>query len=212
MDTKTIGFPWQEPLPEKVLKIFEAVEQFAKEGRDVTTLKVSEISAKAGIGKGTTYEYFESREEMISKAVLFSISKNIKVALEILNSKDDFKTVFYKICDYIWNSWVDDSVKKQILEFLTNYGGSAGGRENVKLYHGEQVPECLEVISDALDKYIGRGIDEGILKHGGIKYAREIFCSQIFQYMFILESKPEKSEKQAIEDFVYEGLTILLNR
>ena len=59
-----------ENLPEKVLKLYEAVIQFAKEGAVITNLTVSEISSKAGIGKGTTYEYFESKEELISRAIL----------------------------------------------------------------------------------------------------------------------------------------------
>ena len=34
-----------EKIPEKVLSIYNAVEELAEEGKDVTTLKVSDIAA-----------------------------------------------------------------------------------------------------------------------------------------------------------------------
>ena len=49
-----------ENLPEKEAKIYIAVGELIKEGRDINDMKVSEISNRAGIGKGTTYEYFQS--------------------------------------------------------------------------------------------------------------------------------------------------------
>ena len=48
-------------IPEKVLLIYQAVPQMLKEGADINTLKVSEITERAGIGKGTAYEYFSSK-------------------------------------------------------------------------------------------------------------------------------------------------------
>ena len=57
-----------ENLPEKEVRIYIAVADLIKEGKNINDLKVSEISNRAGIGKGTTYEYFQSKEEMIFKA------------------------------------------------------------------------------------------------------------------------------------------------
>ena len=57
---------------DKVTAIYKAVQELVEEGADFRTLRVSDVSAKAGIGKGTTYEYFSSKEEMIVKAVSYS--------------------------------------------------------------------------------------------------------------------------------------------
>ena len=42
--------------------------ELVNEGQDLTKLKVGDITAKAGIGKGTAYEYFSSKEEIVEKA------------------------------------------------------------------------------------------------------------------------------------------------
>lgn len=66
------------PASEKVERLYEAVRTLLEEGRDINTLTVSEITEKAGIGKGTAYEYFKSKEEMIAKAVLYGRDRDIR--------------------------------------------------------------------------------------------------------------------------------------
>ncbi|MDD3369533.1 MAG: helix-turn-helix domain containing protein [Lachnospiraceae bacterium] len=58
-------------LPEKVQALFHAVVMLLGEGRNVQTLTVSEITTKAGIGKGTAYEYFSNKEEIIASAICY---------------------------------------------------------------------------------------------------------------------------------------------
>ena len=49
-------------LPEKVRLLYEAVLAMVTNGWDINRMKVSDITAQAGIGKGTAYEYFSSKE------------------------------------------------------------------------------------------------------------------------------------------------------
>ena len=50
----------------KVLALYEAVLKLLDEGADINTLKVSDMTERAGIGKGTAYDYFKSKEEIIA--------------------------------------------------------------------------------------------------------------------------------------------------
>ena len=43
------------------------------EGADINNLTVSEITARAGIGKGTAYEYFSSKEDILAQAFYFAM-------------------------------------------------------------------------------------------------------------------------------------------
>lgn len=61
-----------EYLP-KVKAIYRAVFELFEEGADLNSLTVSEITKKAGIGKGTAYEYFSDKEEMIAKAIFYNV-------------------------------------------------------------------------------------------------------------------------------------------
>lgn len=51
----------QDP-PRKVVLMYQAVVDMVNEGVDVNNMKVADITARAGIGKGTAYEYFSTKE------------------------------------------------------------------------------------------------------------------------------------------------------
>ena len=114
-DYKMDGFDYMtyinhmENLPDKEKKLYYSVSEFIREGRDIATLKVSEISSRAGIGKGTTYGYFESKEELITKAVHYLLYEKVKTVLTITTQEDNFKNKFYKILDYIWDNKLDNT-------------------------------------------------------------------------------------------------------
>lgn len=61
----------REYLP-KEKAIYQAVIELFEEGADINNLTVAEITARAGIGKGTAYEYFSGKEEMIAKAFFYN--------------------------------------------------------------------------------------------------------------------------------------------
>lgn len=57
----------------KVKAIYQAVFELFEKGADLNNLTVSEITKKAGIGKGTAYEYFSDKEEMIARAIFYNV-------------------------------------------------------------------------------------------------------------------------------------------
>ncbi len=61
----------REYLP-KEKAIYQAVLALFEEGADINSLTVAEITGRAGIGKGTAYEYFSGKEEMIAKAFFYN--------------------------------------------------------------------------------------------------------------------------------------------
>ncbi len=59
-------------LPPKVEAIYQAVNTLFAQGADLNNLTVSRITTKAGIGKGTAYEYFPNKEDMIAGALYYA--------------------------------------------------------------------------------------------------------------------------------------------
>lgn len=55
---------------EKEIAMYEAVLTLLGEGASIEKIKVSDITKKAGIGKGTAYEYFDSKEEIFAGAFI----------------------------------------------------------------------------------------------------------------------------------------------
>lgn len=60
-------------VPPKVRQIYSAVIRLFEEGADVGKIRVSAITDMAGIGKGTAYEYFDTKEEMVACALVYQV-------------------------------------------------------------------------------------------------------------------------------------------
>ncbi|MCM1145944.1 MAG: TetR/AcrR family transcriptional regulator [Clostridium sp.] len=85
-----------EYLP-KEKAIYQAVVELFEEGADLNSLTVSEITKRAGIGKGTAYEYFSDKEEMIAKALFY----NTKIFCTNLYKGMMEKESFYTKIDFL---------------------------------------------------------------------------------------------------------------
>ncbi|MGN0169798.1 MAG: TetR/AcrR family transcriptional regulator [Lachnospiraceae bacterium] len=57
--------------PPKVRQMFQACSELIEEGMPIHSIKVVDITSRAGIGKGTAYEYFRNKEELIGEAQLY---------------------------------------------------------------------------------------------------------------------------------------------
>lgn len=89
MPGKITGFERQEELPEKVLLLYRAVGELIEEGADVSKTCVLAITKRAGIGKGTAYDYFETKEDMIACALVFYAKRAAeKISSALLKQKD----------------------------------------------------------------------------------------------------------------------------
>ncbi|MDR2044460.1 MAG: TetR/AcrR family transcriptional regulator [Clostridium sp.] len=87
---KISGAEREEDLPEKVLLMYRAVMELLAEGADMNTIKVSAVTERAGIGKGTAYDYFDSKEEIIASAIAFQVKKITEEIFHGLKELDCF--------------------------------------------------------------------------------------------------------------------------
>lgn len=202
-----------EKIPEKVLMIYNAVEKLAEEGNDVTTLKVSDIAARAGIGKGTVYEYFESREEVIYQAVFYNISKSIETILYIFSENCGFKERFCKMLEYIWSKRLDENATRSVFEVLRGIQNPDNILYGLRFDKAKEMSiQCFDAIEKALIGYLEEGHEEGVFTENNMKYAKNALCSQVIQFIFFLQDNPEEGDKDKIVKYVYDGLVLLLNR
>lgn len=93
---KITGFEPKEQIPAKVQQLYRGVIELILEGVDIRTLKVSDITQKAGIGKGTAYDYFDTREEIIVSAILHvMICIQEEVEAELVRRRSFFDQMAY---------------------------------------------------------------------------------------------------------------------
>lgn len=90
----------------KEVALYESVLSLIDEGAAIGNLKISQIAQRAGIGKGTTYEYFKSKEELIGKALFYNLHKKMENLLEELQKVQGFKNTLYTIF-----TWMEQHLK-----------------------------------------------------------------------------------------------------
>ena len=73
---------------DKEIVIFNSVINLIREGENFYTIKVSDIARSADIGKGTMYDYFVSKEETISKALMYYMNKEMEIAYKRIIEKE----------------------------------------------------------------------------------------------------------------------------
>ncbi len=74
----------------KEIAAFEGLFRLTREGRSFSSLKVQDIATEAGVGKGTLYEYFSSKEEILTRAILYVLDDTLQTVEATLEQAESF--------------------------------------------------------------------------------------------------------------------------
>lgn len=88
--SRITGFEQASQVPAKVRLIYDAVMELIEEGTDVTGIRVSAIAERAGIGKGTAYEYFDTKEEIVACTIIYQMQRVFSWLEEALCARESF--------------------------------------------------------------------------------------------------------------------------
>ncbi len=156
---------------------------------------VSELAKTAGIGKGTIYEYFKNKEDMVFEILNILIEEfNKELFIKLKNGKNTldklliFFEFFYK--DYF-------ELQKIYKEFLAITLTSSN--EEMKNYATKSKSQYYSILEDILNE----GIKSKELKKKAVKYKKIIYnmCEGFFiesEVTNLVEDK-EKEFKKEIE-------------
>ena len=73
-------------------KIFQGVLSLAQQGVPLYEVKVQAIATAAGLGKGTLYEYFSSKEEILAATMLWCMERELGALEEQLDAGTSFES------------------------------------------------------------------------------------------------------------------------
>ena len=124
----------------------------------IKNLTISQIAKTAGVGKGTIYEYFENKEDIVFEIITMFITEHEKKLLEItdqnISTKDKLFHFFYMIHE-------DENSNKQLniyREFLA-ISMTNGTQEMVDFNI-----KCREKFTDILGQIIKEGVAKGEIR------------------------------------------------
>jgi len=201
---KITGFEKTSDIPSKVLMLYDAIEQLIVEGVDINTICVSTITEKAGIGKGTAYDYFDTKEDILACAILFYIRKVMNELRTSLEAYDCFpKKIEYLLAEIGENRMKHQCVMRYIHMMTDTSGLSRTVQKKIN---------CKEA-----DKYLLVGVFEDILEEGirqgevrkdiPLDYMVYVLLSKILSYILcVCGERFEHSQEIKIRSFVYQSI------
>lgn len=201
---KMTGLEPVAEIPAKVLMAYGAVQELVGEGRDINDISVSNITERAGIGKGTIYDYFESREELIACAFLFYISRAAEKITQAARKMPDLRTGVYALFDELDK---DSERKTCFVRFVhsatDNSKYSPLVREKLSQNsHGRSLPNYLfgEIIRDGMKS--GEINDKLPVEY--LLYT--VFCKVLTYMMCLATEESFEIDIQQMRKLVIEGI------
>ena len=196
---------------EKVQKMYEAIAAFVEEKRDLSTIKVSEITSRAGIGKGTAYEYFSSKEEIIIHATMWLCGQQLNQMIEGVSVLNCFKEKFFFLLE-----WIAEHKEYNELILKAMKGSFQGDCENFKkCVPTEMADRVRGHIVTQINKLMEQGYQEGIFTEQNVEKRVMIFFGALMQYGFGTMNRQEgvqmRMNEKELREFTYDCMIKALN-
>jgi AcrR family transcriptional regulator len=153
-----------------------ALDLFAEKGFETTS--ISEVAKAAGIGKGTVYEYFSSKEELTLTAFMAWIEGMMEPGLEeMLLSVDDPEQRLRLLVQGMMEAFVSDErvIKLTVLMFQLILSNEA-------LLQNEQVNKMFRGLRKLLSDILLEGIAQGVFRPESARDIKKITIN-LFAYL-----------------------------
>lgn len=159
--------------PQKVLAIYEAVGRLMEAGKDMEKLTVSDITREAGIGKGTAYEYFGSKEEIIGRGLCYQMHKTVTEMTEKLEDAHTLSDQLRIIMD-----WANQSFSSNMMYgFFKLQVNTDGDPQKLEKKVDELAAVRSHFIEKISDIILKKAISEGAVPpQEDMNYARMVIA------------------------------------
>jgi len=189
----------------KVKALYEAVLELIGENVDIRDVKVSDITKRAGIGKGTAYEYFSNKEEIIGSALLYHIDVICGQMMDSLAKIEKF----YDMFDYLLLCMDMEIAKRDCLIQFIQLMIDNGPVSRLLQKKIKENDAGIRKPEDVLEQVLQAGIRQGEIKaRMPMFYMNMVVMSKILVYAIYLTSgeKEGKPDGQQMHRLLYEGL------
>ena len=176
----------------------EALKLFVENGYHQT--RTSDITKRVGIAKGTLFNYFKTKEDLLNALYLESKQEIYMIMYEPIQLEDHLYTQFKKI----WTAFVQWGIKNYLkILFILQMQDSPIIDEKVK----NEIDSKNQRLMDMHQQ----GIEQGLFKEIPIKIAVKLFFGgMITTIMYLVKFEPNASDEkietisnQVFENFLY---------
>ncbi len=201
---KITGLEDMDKVPPKVQQMYQAVMRLIEEGADAGSIRVSTITDRAGIGKGTAYEYFDTKEEIVACAVLYQIQRVFGWLENALAQRESFAE---QLSFLLGEMSVQDGRKHGFLRLVHLLTDNSEFSRMVREKMGaKEFSRYLP--TQVFGKVLMQGVERGELR-GDLPLNYLIYCvfSHLLTYMMALTTEEcFQVNAQAMRPLVFQGI------
>ena len=200
---KITGNEALDQIPAKVLQMYRAVVRLITEGAEPAKLRVSTITEEAEIGKGTAYEYFDSKEEIVVCAVVHQMQTMIAALEKELLRRSSFREQLEFLLDEISIQEEQNNCFFRLVHLMTDNSEFS-----------RQIRQRLE--SDAFRQYspvqmfrkvLGEAVERGELRSDlPMDYMVYTLGARILAYMVAVSVGGIEISLSQMRELVYQGI------
>lgn len=191
---------------EKVLAMYRAVCEYIAEGVDISRLKVSDITARAGIGKGTAYEYFRSKDELVERALNYHFMVRYRELDEATENQPNLCKAAGKCFDWIEKNFGSREILWQCARAFQSRETLREAAEDKNMMK-ESMNRMAKLFSGILQKLVALGKREGIIPEDFPEFMAQLaLFSPLFGYYTYLGFRENKEEEETrgVREFMYQ--------
>ena len=184
---------------DKYERILDALQTLL-ENKNLQTISVSEIAQEAGIGKGSIYYYFSSKEAILEALVARSYEKPLETAKNLAGQQN--------ISPFTRMAMIFQACRNISTEFLKSETQSAAGSSEKAFLHQKYISHIIQELKPVLAEIIRQGISEGTIHFDRPEALAEIVLIVLAVKM---DNSLTESPRDEIRDTIA-GLVTLLEK
>ncbi len=201
---KISGFEEIAEVPQKVARMYGAVLEMLEEGMDSANIHVSAITERAGIGKGTAYEYFDSKEEIVACSLVYQAQWMFGWLRDALEEKESFREQLFFLLDEIEK---DNGKKNCFLRFVHMVTDNS---EFSRLVREKLTADAFSahLPANIFSKILERGVERGELR-GDLPMNYMVYClfSHLLTYLLAVSAEDfMHMDTDMIRAYSYQGI------
>lgn len=189
--------------PQKVQQMCEAVIALMLENVDLNAIKVVDITTKANIGKGTAYEYFKSKEEIIAFALFYDYRNRIEQLAIMVNGLDNFKKKIAAIMDWSYENRYYHKSFTRVIQMSLNTTDICSG---VEAFFPEELQEQMHgYLLQEGDAVMEEGCKEGLYNETDLVKRRLAFTNMVATILCVISSEGKAEKEKGFFPMSYES-------
>ena len=198
------GYEKEHELPDKVRQLYTAVLSLIGEGADVNTVKVADITQRAGIGKGTAYDYFDSKEDIIVCAMLYAVSGMMQRIKEELTGYEGFRTRIEQLFDMIEKKFVEWDCFMRFVHMMTDSSFFATSLQQRAALDENKECDAMVLLTELLKDGQERG---EVTRELPMDYMVFALMSKLVLFLTVCNGPQRKEGKaQQLRPYILEGV------